>query len=242
MTAYDDFVAQQGDTSAIDNQSTDFDKFLKVQAQPTTHNATAYDEFIKQPANSSILDTPTQITQNFGTYNPIEPTANHISGDTNFSANMGDPVKVPQGNWTVVKAYNQANPQGAPGDYADNSGWGNDVWLKDQNGQMLHFLHLSGVNVTPGQTIPGGSLVGQTGSSGNATGTNLGVEYYDASGNLSDFMQSPYAQSISVTSQGVGGQGGGFGDDQSAPEIIAKIKGEAPTLKKPSGLPPINAQ
>jgi len=146
------------------------------------------------PSQQQILSTPTQITQSFGTYNPIEPTPNHIAGDTNFAANAGDPVAAPPGKWTVIKAYNQANPQGSPGDYTDNEGWGNDVWLQDSQGNILHFLHLAGVNAQPGQVVQGGSVVGQVGDSGNSTGANLGVEYYDSQGQLSDFMQSPYAQ------------------------------------------------
>lgn len=146
------------------------------------------------PSQQQILSNPTQVTQNFGTYNPIEPTPGHLAGDTNFAANEGEPVATPPGKWTVVKAYDQANPQGQPGDYSDNEGYGNDVWLQDQSGNTLHFLHLAGINVAPGDTIQGGSVVGSVGSSGNATGANLGIEYYDPQGQISDFMQSPYAQ------------------------------------------------
>lgn len=149
--------------------------------------------------DGEILKQPTEITQDFGTYNPIEPTANHRAGDTNFAANEGSPVYLPPGQWQVVKSYSNANPQGAPGDYQDNSGWGNDVWVKDaQTGHMLHFLHLASVNTQDGQTLEEGGLVGTTGSSGNATGPNLGVEYYDEKGQLGDIMKSPYSQYLPV--------------------------------------------
>lgn len=147
--------------------------------------------------DGTILKNPTQITQSFGTVNPIEPTAGNRAGDTNFAANAGDEIAAPPGEWQVIKAYNQANPVGAPGDYADNSGWGNDVWLKDtKTGQVIHFLHMSDVNASPGETIKGGQIVGTVGDSGNSTGNNLGVEYYDQQGDLGDFMQSPYAKSL----------------------------------------------
>lgn len=166
-------------------------------------NEMSFEDQLKAPietlaGTNNILSNPTQITQGFGTYNEIEPTPNHLAGDTNFAANMGEPVKIPSGKWTVTKAYNQASPQGSPGDYSDNAGWGNDVWLKDEDGHTLHFLHLSNVNVQPGQQIGGGTVVGSTGASGNATGSNLGVEYYDPQGNINDFMQSPYASYVSL--------------------------------------------
>lgn len=145
-------------------------------------------------AGDNILDKPTSVTQSFGTVNPIEPTSGHKAGDTNFAASANDSVKAPPGKWTVIRSYNQANPQGSPGDYIDNSGWGNDVWLQNEKGQTLHFLHLAQANANPGDIVEGGSIVGSVGSSGNATGSNLGVEYYDANGNLNDFEQSPYAQ------------------------------------------------
>lgn len=182
--------------------------FTPITPDPSTEvsASTATNKWGFKPVSGSgeILDNPTQVTQNFGTYNPIEPTANHQAGDTNFSADQGQAVHLPPGNWQVVKAYNQASPQGAPGDYADNSGWGNDVWVKDQQtGQMLHFLHLAGVNAQPGENLGAGAMVGTTGSSGNATGPNLGLEYYDEKGQLNDIMRSPYATYLPVTGQGL---------------------------------------
>lgn len=142
----------------------------------------------------SILDKPTSITQAFGTYNPIEPTAGHKAGDTNFAASMGDSVSAPPGQWQVVQLYNQAPPTGAPGDYT-NEGYGNDITLQNaKTGEKLRFLHLAGVNAATGDIVEGGTPIGQVGDSGNSTGANLGVEYYDQNGQLQDFEQSPYAQ------------------------------------------------
>ena len=62
-------------------------------------------DFFNTPSSSqqgATLANPTQVTQDFGTYNPIEPTADHRAADTNFSANMGDNVSAPKGNWQAV--------------------------------------------------------------------------------------------------------------------------------------------
>lgn len=162
-----------------------------------TASSSSPDPWSKVVGGSSILDKKTSVTQSFGTVNPIEPTSGHKAGDTNFAASMGDPVAVPPGQWQVIQTYNQAPSTGAPGDYT-NEGYGNDVVLQNaKTGEKLRFLHMANVNANPGDTIQGGSIVGSTGASGNATGTNLGVEYYNQDGQLQDFEQSPYAQYIS---------------------------------------------
>lgn len=186
----DEFLAQQGPSEAQPSKQSVSD-FLSSQQNGSSGKQTV-DQLLSGQDN--ILSNPTKITQSFGTYNPIEPTAGHLAGDTNFSANQGDSVKVPPGQWQVVQAYNQAPAAGAPGDYI-NEGYGNDVILQNaQTGEKLRFLHMAGVNVAPGDVVKGGSVVGQVGDSGNSTGANLGVEYYDTKGNLNDFELSPYAQ------------------------------------------------
>lgn len=146
----------------------------------------------------NILPGQTQVTQTFGTVNPIEPTEGHKAGDTNFAAQPNTPVTLPKGQWYVVSAFNGANPQGAPGDYT-NEGYGNDIIVQNtQTGEKLHFLHLTAANLTPGQMVKGGTIAGMTGDSGNSTGPNLGVEYYNSNGQLSDVLTSPYAQAFNI--------------------------------------------
>lgn len=149
--------------------------------------------------NGSILPTKTEVTQTVGTENPIEPTAGHQALDTNFAADPNTPVKVPNGQWMVVSAYNQAPAQGAPGEYQYDTGWGNNVILENtQTGEKLQFSHLANVNVQPGGFVPGGTVVGATGSSGNATGPNLGVTYFTKDGNIGDIMKSQYANGFQI--------------------------------------------
>lgn len=182
----DEFLASQEEQSSPKQTVDDFLGF--------TSRKQSVDEFLN--GQQAILKTPTQVTQSFGTVNPIEPTAGHKAGDTNYAAQENTPVSVPQGQWYIQSAYNQADPKGAPGNYT-NQGYGNDVIAQNtQTGEKLHFLHLAGTQVKPGDIVSGNTVVGTTGNSGNSTGPNLGVEYYDPQGNIGDFEQSPYAQYI----------------------------------------------
>jgi len=169
----------------------------------------AFNQFIQKNSENKILPNSTRVTQQMGDYNPIEPTPDHRALDTNFSARPDETVSLPQGMWKILRTYNQAPSQGSPGDY-ENQGYGNDLYAKNnETGDVLHFLHLGKVHVQPGQVVGGNTLVGTTGSSGNATGPNLGVEYYDSQGKLAPVLQSPYAHNFQIESTGSGGQGGG---------------------------------
>ncbi len=112
-------------------------------------------------SNATILPTQTHITQDFNTYNPdLETFSGGVARDTNFASSQNTPVKVPSGQWKVVSSYNQASPQGYPGD-SDNEGYGNAVMVQNtQTGEKLHLIHLAQTQVQPGQVIPGGTQVG----------------------------------------------------------------------------------
>jgi hypothetical protein len=71
----------------------------------------------------------------------------------------------------------------------------------------MRFSHLSDVAVQPGQVIPGGTVIGQVGVTGNTTGPHLDLEYRNAQGQLADVLQSQYSKYLNT-----GGQGGGLQD------------------------------
>lgn len=189
MQSVDDFLSGQKDNSQSNPQLQSVDDFLAT--------------------SSTIVPTDAPITQNYGNYNPsLEVFSGGVARDTNFAVNPNTPIHVPQGQWEVVSAYNDASPEGSVGD-GSNEGYGNAVIVQNtETGDKLHLIHLAHVMVKPGQVLPTGSMVGLSGSSGNATGPNLGVEYYDSQGNIGDVMQSPYAQYL-PNKQGDGGSGGG---------------------------------
>ncbi len=187
MKSVDEFLNNEQKQQSVD-------EFLGTQ-NPENKNMQTVDEFL----NPASVLPKTQITQSFGNYNPsLEVFSGGKALDTNFAANPNTPVHVPHGQWYVISAYTGAAPEGYVGNPA-NEGYGNDVMIQNtKTGDKLHFIHLAGVNVKPGQIINGAPIVGMTGSSGNATGPNLGVEYYNSEGKLGDVMQSPYAQYFNV--------------------------------------------
>jgi len=195
-----DQYLSQDNQSTETNSPTTMDEYLGKQSNSS--QSKTMDQYLANPQpeqeQQSILPNQTQVTQDFGTVNPIEPTEGHKAGDTNFAASPNTPVSLPTGSWYVVSAFNGAKPQGAPGDYT-NEGYGNDVIVENtQTGEKLHFLHLNSANVQPGQIVKGGTVAGMTGDSGNSTGPNLGVEYYNANGQLSDVLSSPYAKDFAI--------------------------------------------
>lgn len=154
-----------------------------------------------QPVDSqeNILSQPSEVTQRYGTYNPgLEVFSGGVAGDTNFATPAGTPVALPPGKWEVVKTYDTANPVGHIGN-SENEGYGNAIMVQNKDtGEKLHFIHLSDVHVKPGSLITGGKIIGKTGSSGNATGDNLGLEYYDKSGKLGEVLDSSYGKYLPV--------------------------------------------
>jgi murein DD-endopeptidase MepM/ murein hydrolase activator NlpD len=59
---------------------------------------------------------------------------------------------------------------------ARESGYGLTVILEHGRGVRTLYAHLSGFNVTPGQSVLGGEIIGYVGRSGRATGSHLHFE------------------------------------------------------------------
>lgn len=65
----------------------------------------------------------------------------------------------------------------AGGNGADSDGWGNYVILRAWDGKVdIIYAHLARVQVTRGQTVTEGTVLGQMGSTGNSTGPHLHFE------------------------------------------------------------------
>lgn len=93
----------------------------------------------------------------------------HFNKGLDHAVPMGTPIKALVGG-TVVAA--------GPG----TEGWGTRVWIKDADGNIHNYGHLSGVNVSVGDTIEPGAVVGASGSTGKSTGPHLSYDVWTPSG------------------------------------------------------------
>jgi hypothetical protein len=120
------------------------------------------------------------ITQGFG------PTGEQLDGGYAGYAhfNKGIDFGVPLG--TPIRSIISGTVISA-GDSGD--GWGTSVKIQDAQGNTHNFGHLSAAQVSPGQTILAGQLVGVSGSTGKSTGPHLSYDVWDASGNFFDPSQ-----------------------------------------------------
>lgn len=143
-----------------------------------------------------LLSGKGKITQFFGNRNPIE----RFSGGVNYGTDIGVPegtkVALPDGQWEVVEAFNDAQGAGYVGNNT-NRGYGNSILVRNRDtGEMLRFSHLSDAMARAGQVLDGGTVIGLSGSTGNVTGPHLDLEYRNERGQLADILKSRYAGSL----------------------------------------------
>ncbi len=95
--------------------------------------------------------------------------------------------RITQGYRFYHKAFDIANSAGGPilaadsgtvmvAGWPDNSGYANRVVIDHGNGYQTLYAHLSAVQVTAGQRVSRGSVIGQMGCTGRCTGTHLHFE------------------------------------------------------------------
>lgn len=70
----------------------------------------------------------------------------------------------------------------------DNSGYGNLVILKHDDGNVTLYAHLSSIHVTVLEKVRQGSLIGHSGTTGNSTGAHLHFEIRGKDGKPFDPM------------------------------------------------------
>ncbi|WP_195270225.1 peptidoglycan DD-metalloendopeptidase family protein [Eubacterium sp. 1001713B170207_170306_E7] len=105
------------------------------------------------------------ITSWFG-YRPASDTngigsTNH--GGMDIAASTGTPIHAPAGGYVTMASW--------------NGGYGNCIMVAMDNGDTLLFGHLSGYNVSYGQRVNQGDIIGYVGSTGNSTGPHLHLTY-----------------------------------------------------------------
>lgn len=74
----------------------------------------------------------------------------------------------------------------------DGGDYGNQVVVRHADGTYSQYAHLSEVKAVVGQSVQGGTLIGWSGETGNATGPHLHVEIRTGPGFGSDISPVPY--------------------------------------------------
>lgn len=135
------------------------------------------------------------ITQYFG--NTSFSTANPqiYNGSGHNAIDISAPIGTPVGAALSGTVLDTGNTDSAPGCYS----FGKWVVIKHANGLATLYAHLSSIDVTAGQTVTTGSVIGYSGMTGYATGPHLHFGVYAAEGiqirTLADFRgaRSPCA-------------------------------------------------
>lgn len=65
-----------------------------------------------------------------------------------------------------------------------DGGYGTNVYLAQDNGYTTHYAHMSGVNVSTGQRVAAGAVIGWVGLTGRTTGAHLHFEVYQGGATL----------------------------------------------------------
>jgi hypothetical protein len=113
------------------------------------------------------------------------PTLRPTPASVRFSSGFGYRIHPIAGTRRLHAGVDMAAPQGTP-IYAAGSGvvasaswgggYGNLVQIEHGNGLLTRYAHLSQMNVTSGQPVAKGSLIGLMGTTGASTGNHLHFE------------------------------------------------------------------
>lgn len=132
-----------------------------------------------QPVNGRAMTSwaTAPITQGFGPTNETLDSgyggAAHFNKGYDYGIPVGTPIDATVGG-TVIAA----------GDQGD--GWGISVKVRDAQGYVHNYGHLSGANVKVGDQIGAGAVVGASGNTGASTGPHLSYDVLDPEGNFVD--------------------------------------------------------
>ena len=146
------------------------------------------------------------------------------------------PTSEPLDSGGVNKGFDLATPIGTPIDAAvggtvehvgdAKDGWGISVKVRDAQGNLHNYGHLSAVNVRKGQTVDAGAVVGQSGNSGKSTGPHLSYDVSDRSGrfiNPAPFLGEPSAPGRAPKKPGDPTRGLSSADEARLGPILRKI-------------------
>ena len=93
---------------------------------------------------------------------------NPITGENQF--HRGIDIAVPEGSEVYAGHDGTVTTAGYNDDY------GNYIVIEDSEGFVTKYAHLESMNVSAGQTVKHGAIIGKTGSTGAVTGSHLHLE------------------------------------------------------------------
>lgn len=102
---------------------------------------------------------------------------NHTHNAGDFKIATGNPIVAVDGGTVIQVTYWDGRTYGqyGPNELAT---YGNSVLVQQSNGYCVRYAHLSQLNVTEGQAVGQGQLLGLSGNTGNSQGPHLHLEVY----------------------------------------------------------------
>ncbi|MFM4718395.1 peptidoglycan DD-metalloendopeptidase family protein [Aeromonas bivalvium] len=138
----------------------DPDDLARIQRE-LAEQTQAYQTFSATQPSNLLFDKPVQgpLSSPFGLRRFFNGEERNPHSGLDFAVGAGTPIKSPAAGKVILV-----------GNYFFN---GNTVFVDHGQGLISMFCHLSKVDVTPGQSLPRGGIVGRVGSTGRATGPHL---------------------------------------------------------------------
>ncbi len=150
------------------------------------HGAGGYFDDEGKSARRAFLRSPlkySRISSGFGyRHHPVHG-GKHFHGGVDYAAPTGTPVHAVADGTVVFAAYKGAN--------------GNLVRLRHSGGLESYYLHLSKIDVRPGQKLRQGAQLGRVGSTGRSTGPHLDFRLKQG-GKLLDPTKNVVPRSVQV--------------------------------------------
>jgi len=146
-----------GDTLLIPNGE---NATIKASTPKTTPRTTATPRFASYPSYSGYYLYPLQ--------KGIKTQGIHGHNGVDYGAPRGTPVYASADGVVKVSNYRDGNPW--------FGGYGNYIMIEHSNGTQTLYAHLSGIDVSVGDTVHRGQTIGKTGNTGRSTGPHLHFE------------------------------------------------------------------
>ncbi len=123
------------------------------------------------PAPHYVASAPAGAVSAIGFSWPIRGGISQYFSWYHPGLDITDPIGTP-----IVSAISGTVTYVSTGTY--DTGYGNNVYVDGGNGYKTHYAHMLSVNVSPGQHVSAGTVLGYVGLTGRTTGAHLHFEIY----------------------------------------------------------------